>query len=218
MTMKKGALFLGGDFQTTPQIRKMTQGAAVIGAANGGAEHALKLGCEPTFVVGDLDSISEATIRRLKNTDIYPYATDKNKSDSELALEHMLSFSPQELIILGAVGGRIDHTLANLYLLSIIPPRIDAKILIKDGEIFFTRKKLKFAGDIGDLVSILPEGRRGARIKIDGLYYSLDHGDHGDHELLKFGSHGLSNRMTQKKVSIEVFKGSLYVVHYFKNG
>jgi thiamine pyrophosphokinase len=212
MTMKKGALFFGGDLHATPQIRKMIEGAGVIGAANGGAEHALKLGYEPTFVVGDLDSISEGVIRRLKKTDIYPYAPDKNKSDSELALEHMLSFSPRELIVLGAVGGRIDHTLANLYLLSIIPPKINAKILVKDGEIYFTRKKLKFEGDIGDLVSILPEGRRGARIKIDGFYYSLDH------ELLKFGSHGLSNRMTQKKVLIEVFEGSLYVFHYFKEG
>ncbi len=210
--MKKGALFLGGDLVATPQIRKVICEAVVIGAANGGAERALKLGYEPTFVVGDLDSISEATIRRLKNTDIYPYAPDKDKSDSELALEHMLSFSPQELIILGAVGGRLDHALANLYLLSLIPSKVDAKILMKDGEIYFTRKKLKFSGDIGDLVSILPQGPRGARIKIEGFYYSLNH------EFLKSGSHGLSNRMTQKKVSIEVFKGALYVVHYFKKG
>jgi thiamine pyrophosphokinase len=212
MAIKKGVLFFGGDFEITPRIRKMAKGATVIGAANGGTKHALKLGYEPTFVVGDLDSISEATIGRLKQTDIYPYAPDKNKSDSELALEHMLSFSPRELIILGALGGRFDHALANLHLLSTIPSSIDAKILIKDGEIYFTKKRLRFVGDIGDIVSILPEGRRGARIKMGGFYYSLDR------ELLKFGSHGLSNRMTQKEVSIEVFEGALYLCHYFKEG
>lgn len=209
MAMKKGILFFGGDFRITPEIRKVAKGARLIGAANGGAQHALKLGMEPTFIVGDLDSISEATIRRLKNTAIYPYAPDKDKSDSELALEQILSFSPKELIILGATGGRLDHTLANLSLLSTIPSSVRAKIVFDQGEIYFTKKRLTFEGEIDDVVSMLPQGERGARLKMNGFYYMLNH------ELLRFGSQGLSNRLTSKKASIEVFKGALFVFHYF---
>lgn len=207
--MKKGILFFGGDFRTTPEIRKMTKGARIVGAANGGTEHALKLGIEPTFIVGDLDSISQATIRRLKKTAIYPYASDKDKSDSELALEQMLTFSPKELILLGATGTRLDHTMANISLLSTIPPTVRAKIVFDQGEIHFTKKRLLFKGEIGDLVSLIPQGDRGAQVKINGFYYELNH------ERLRFGSHGLSNHLTRVKAVIDVFRGAVFVFHYF---
>jgi len=84
-------------------------------AADGGLDYALEAGLEPQVLVGDLDSISPAGLdwaRRHIKIDEHP--SDKDQTDTELALRHAVSLHPDRLILLAGGGDRLDHTLAAL--------------------------------------------------------------------------------------------------------
>lgn len=68
--------------------------------------------------VGDFDSVSmEEKAMIEKATKILPLPAHKNETDTEVAIFHALKHHYEEIILYGGLGGRIDHELANLYLL-----------------------------------------------------------------------------------------------------
>ena len=205
--MTQGLLFLGGELKKTRRLVNLAKGADVVIAADGGALNALKLGVQPDHIVGDLDSLSSKDLKKFKKARIHRHPSNKDKSDGELALELLLSQKPSEIIIFGTIGGRPDHSLSALQLLSKISKSILAKMVSHDFEIFFTEDWVTLRGKKGDLVSLLPQDREGAQVTTRGLCYALKN------QHLRFGSHGVSNRMTENKVGIKVLKGALFIFH-----
>ena len=203
----KGMLFLGGELRKTQRLIELTQKADVSVAADHGALNALKLGLQPDHIVGDFDSLPSKDLKKFKKARIHRYPSNKDKSDGELALEFLLSQNPSEIIIFGTLGGRPDHSLSALQLLAKIPKTICAKMVSHDFEIFFTEDQVMIHGKKGDLISLLPLERKGARVTTHGLFYTLKN------QHLHFGSHGLSNRMNAKKAVIKVLKGALFIFH-----
>jgi thiamine pyrophosphokinase len=91
---------------------------AVI-CADGGADPVLDAGLVPAVVLGDMDSLSYGARSRLQAAHIrmLEFPTNKDKTDLELALDHALTYAPERITVLGALGGdRLDHTLGNLKL------------------------------------------------------------------------------------------------------
>jgi len=204
----RGLLFLGGQIQKTARLKKFTRGNVFSVAADSGAGNALKLNVMPAAIVGDFDSIDAQTLKKCKHSEQIRYPKDKDQSDGELALAFLLSKKPTEILILGALGKRLDHMLANLSLLAQIPPKISAKIVDGKGDVYYVRKSFHLMGKKGDMVSVLSAPDRPARIKTTGLLYPLNH------QILRPGAHGLSNRMTHPCVSIRVSAGAVFVFHY----
>ncbi|MBI3017718.1 MAG: thiamine diphosphokinase [Deltaproteobacteria bacterium] len=203
----KAALFLGGELKKTPRLIKLAQSAEVVVAADHGALNALKLGIQPDHIVGDLDSLPSKELKKFKKAQIHRYPSKKDKSDGELALELLLSKKPKEIIIFGTIGGRPDHSLAALYLLASIPSSISAKMVSHDFELFFTEDLATIHGKKRDLVSLLPQNSTGAKVTTSGLAYPLKN------QSLSYSSRGLSNQMTQSKVSIHLLRGALFIFH-----
>lgn len=205
--MIQGILFLGGELKKTSRLVKLARNADVVVAADHGALNALKLGVQPDHIVGDLDSLSPKDRKRFKKAKFHRYPSKKDKSDGELALELLLSKNPKEIIIFGTMGGRPDHSLAALMLLTKIPKTIPAKMVSHNFELFFTQGHLTIEGKKGDLVSLLPQDSTGAKVTTFGLVYSLEN------QSLRYGSRGLSNGMVRKKAFIHVSQGALFVFH-----
>src|SRR4030066_1514941 len=94
----------------------------IVISADGGAENALKLNLIPDIVIGDMDSIKatvKENIREKSNKTRYiSTSADKDKSDTQLAVEYALDLGIKKMIILGALGDRIDHAIANILLLT----------------------------------------------------------------------------------------------------
>jgi thiamine pyrophosphokinase len=83
-------------------------------AVDGGLDHALAAGLEPTHLVGDLDSVSDEGLAwAARNADISRYPTDKDQTDTELALALASKFDPDRITLVGG-GDRLDHTIAGL--------------------------------------------------------------------------------------------------------
>jgi thiamine pyrophosphokinase len=188
-------------------------------AADGGFVRAERLGLRLTLLVGDLDSIDPASVERARAAGlrIERAATDKDESDSELALLAAIRLGATRITLLGALGGqRLDHLLANVGLLA-HPALIGRDLVLVDAPSRVTLLtapgpdggpiRRSFPGRPGDLVTLLPFGARVAGITTAGLRYPLVDGS-----LDPGPARGLSNERIAPVAEVSVRDGRLLVV------
>jgi len=105
-------------------------GHAIVLAVDGGIDHALGAGLQPSGLIGDLDSVSAGGLAWAKeHVTIDRHPTDKDRTDTELALAFAAAMNPARLTMIGG-GDRLDHTIAALGALGATEltsiPQIDA--------------------------------------------------------------------------------------------
>ena len=195
--MKRAVIFANGNLSDLSQAKNIITNEDCLIAADGGVKHVLKLGLVPQVVIGDFDSTPKnifkkiGRTRRSAPTKIIKYPRKKDKTDFELAIDFVLERKFQAIIIFGIFGDRIDHFLANIFLLAKIQTEnksIKVKIIEGKKEIYILNKEIIINGQIGDEVSIIPVSEKLYGIITDGLEYRLNN------ETLLFGStRGISN-------------------------
>jgi thiamine pyrophosphokinase len=192
--------------------RWVWEGDWIIGA-DGGAARALEWGLVPHLVIGDMDSLADQDRQALAahGCRFVTHPRAKDETDLELALTEAAQAGANEIVVLGALGGRIDHTLSNLLLLA-LPALEGVNVHIAGGaeEAVLVRSHgaVTLRGRPGDLVSLLPLGGDARGVTSRGLAWALQD------ETLRFGfSRGVSNEMTSSLAEIELTEGFLLVVH-----
>ncbi len=192
-------------------VRRWLDSATRLICADGGARAALSLGLQPDVVVGDLDSLDDAQQAQLAalgcRLAVYPVA--KDWTDLELALKLAMEEGATEVVILGALGGRLDQELANIMLLLL--PELDnvsVRIVDERQEIFVARSEATLAGQPGDIVSLIPWGGDVRGIITEGLMYPLR-----DEPLLAGPARGISNMMIGQVARVTLRSGALLVIH-----
>lgn len=106
-------ILLAGPLGVTDRLRVQTVGTRVI-AADGGIHHAQPLGLTPELWVGDFDSAAPEDGHPFPAMERQPHPPKKNATDGALAIEEALNRGATRLILVGAFGGRTDHTFALL--------------------------------------------------------------------------------------------------------
>jgi thiamine pyrophosphokinase len=218
--MKRVVIFVNGNLSDLSRAKKIINKQDYLIAADGGVKHILKLGLIPHVVIGDFDSTPLPLQKKLKKMckglinqtpTLIKYPTKKDKTDFELAIDYCLEKKFQEIIIFGILGDRIDHLLANIFLLTKIQTEnksIKIKIIEGNKEIYILNKKVIINGHIGDELSIIPLDNKLEGATADGLYYRLID------DTLSFGStRGISNVFIKTSVTIIVNNGIALVVH-----
>ena len=107
-----------GDVMSLDWVKAVVDRASLVIAADGGANHLHQIGRKPQLVVGDLDSVSAETRAWLKGVEQLRFSAEKDQTDLELAIQYAVRHSAEPIRIVGAFGGRIDHQLANILLLT----------------------------------------------------------------------------------------------------
>ncbi len=182
-------------------------------AADGGANLCVAWGWPVDAVVGDMDSV-DSSVRepawRRKGVPFLVSPVEKDETDLELALRLALERGATELVIAGALGGRIDHTLGNLALLA-LPALAAVPACIVDGDqtLWLVRDRLTVHGQPGDTLSLLPFGGDAHGVSLTGVRWPLHQA-----ELPLGPSLSISNRMTADQAEISVQAGLLLVVHF----
>jgi thiamine pyrophosphokinase len=203
-------IFANGSLPNPEIARALIRPDDFIIAADGGTRHALALGLTPNVVLGDFDSMTfDLRLLTEKGTQILKYPADKNETDLELALQHALTLNPDSILILAALGGRTDHTLANIALLT--DPRFSALDLrFNDGveEIFLCRDQARVRGRSGDIVSLIPWGGEVTGIVTSGLKWTLQ-----NETLYPEKTRGISNEMTAHEAAVSIESGLLLIIH-----
>ncbi len=185
--------------------------AELVVCADGGVHHARALGIHPDVVIGDLDSLPADARDELERagTKVIAFPTRKDETDLELALLYAVERGADHITVLGALGKRIDHELANLLLLA--HPRLAAvqiRVVAGNQELTLVRGEARFKGQVGDLLSLLPIGGDAQGITTWGLEYPLN-----DEALLFGPARGVSNVFTTAEPVVRVREGLLLAVH-----
>lgn len=166
----------------------------------------------PDVIIGDLDSIDQRTLKHYEkqNVKVIRFASEKDYTDTELALSYALQLKPQKISIFCALGGRIDHTLANIYLLSKgFDQGIDTFLVDEYCEAFVLNKQCSFIKETGKTVSLFALTPEVTGITLAGFHYPLEK------DVLKMGATlGISNRINQSRAGITIKKGKLLVIKY----
>ncbi len=209
--MPRTIIFANGTLPDIDSARRLLRPDDFILAADGGTRHALELGRAPNLVLGDMDSLNQADWKKLEqlNVPIEIFPRDKNETDLELAIERAIEIGNKEIIILAALGGRLDQTIANIALLT------DARLStfdlrLDDGveQAFFARTRSQVAGRSGDIVSLIPWGGDVHITSASGLKWPLS-----DEILYAHKPRGISNEMTADIANIEIKSGLLLIIH-----
>jgi thiamine pyrophosphokinase len=196
------------------RLAKLAPKAGLVIAADRGAEALLSLGLLPDILVGDMDSVEPSRLEALPTSvQVLRFSRDKDETDLELALLEAVRRAPEsaEMLILLALGGRMDHSLANLQLAA-RPELAGRRLRFLSGDQtlwpIIGPAVLEIDGATGDTVSLLPLGD-GVRIAgTRGLQWPLEAA------WLAVGpARGISNRMTEERAVIEVAAGFLLCVH-----
>jgi thiamine pyrophosphokinase len=212
----RAIIFANGELQDAQSTRKLIKPDTLVIAANGGTRHILAAGVTPDVVIGDLDSLSPGVQARIEaaGTQIVSFSPRKDETDLELALLHAAREGATEIVILAALGGRLDQTIANVLLLALPEMEgIDARIVDGVQEAFLVRDKAAISGQPGDTVSLIPLGGDAEGVTAEGLEWPL-------HEAtLRFGpARGVSNVLTAEQARVRVERGMLLCVVIRKNG
>jgi len=205
-------VFTNGVIENPERARGAAEGADLVIAADGGVRHCLRLGVIPKIVVGDLDSLADDDRQTLEasGTEFVVHPQDKDQTDLELALLAAVAREVDEIIVLGAMGGRIDMTLANVHLLALPEvSEIQVELWLGDQTAWLIRPPGgTIRGELGDTVSLIPLGGPAKGVNTRDMRYSL-----GD-ETLEFGpARGISNVVAGPQPRIELRAGSLLAVH-----
>jgi len=181
--------------------------ADLIIAADSGAAHLMALNRLPHIIIGDLDSIAPRTLQffEKKGIDIQTHPIRKNRTDTQLCLTHALDLGADDITFLAATGTRLDHTLANIFMLTqLTDAGVQARILDPHNEICLVKDRLELSGDPGDLLSLIPVSPMVEGVTLQGLAYPLE-----NHTLYLGSSLGISNYFMEKKAVISIRSGIL---------
>lgn len=206
----KALLILNGEKVNSTTILKLKDESDFILSADGGTDYCVELGIIPDLVIGDLDSISPKTLDILKKKEvpINVFPIKKDKTDSQLSIEYLMDKGAEEITIIGAIGSRIDHTLANILLLKTIKDKgIKGKIVHNNNIIYIIDDELILDKKNGYFVSIIPIESKGVLVSLKGFEYNLSK------VKIDFASTlGVSNFVIDEKGYIKVHEGQCLVV------
>ncbi len=209
----KICIILNGEIKNYDYINSIISNASYdyIICSDGGANHAYNMNILPDYIIGDLDSTSKDIIAyyKSKNVKFKKFPTKKDETDTELSIKLSEKLNAKQIDLIGALGGRIDHTIANINLLYYIRKKgIKPRIITDKEEVYIAiDEELTIDGKKGDIVSILPIRNDAKGITLKNLEYPLENQD------IEFSTPlGISNVMTDSSCNIKVNEGSIIII------
>ncbi len=205
----RALILANGDPPTQSLLARLAAEHDLLIAVDGAALKAVRLGVLPNIVSGDFDSLNLDTAKAaLPDAEFLP-TPDQNETDLEKAFNIALGRGASEVTIIGAAGGRIDHTLGNFCrLLRWREELPDFPVtIVEDGsEVRAMASELTLETEIDDAISLLSYDGR-ARVSIDGVRWPLEN------HLLPVGVGGLLNEAIAPKVHVKAIDGTILVCH-----
>ncbi len=172
--------------------------------ADSGYHSAVEMGLSPDILVGDMDSFrgelpSEIQVIRAKS--------EKDETDTHLAVIEALSRGCDEILILGGAGGRFDHTMANIWLLKLIlDSGATGWIIDGNNRITVINKKTTLKKDAG-YISVLPIFGGAKGVCLQGFKYPLSGANLASGAVV-----GISNEIVSSDAAIDIRDGYLLVI------
>ncbi|MEW8972774.1 MAG: thiamine diphosphokinase [Tissierellaceae bacterium] len=206
----KGLIISSGYIKEHNLLKKMVFEHDYIVCADGGVDHLMNIGEIPNAVIGDLDSISDKGLKFIQDNDVevLKFPVMKDKTDTELAILHILDKGIDRLTLMGVTGSRLDHTMANILLLKKLHEKgIDARIVDDNNIIYIANERMEVEKREDYNISIIPINDDGIVVSLIGFLYPLNK------KYIEFASTlGISNCIVEDFGTILIHRGKALVI------
>lgn len=202
----KAFIYTGGQIDPS-NITEHPKGEDLCIAADSGFRNAQTLGVTPSLLLGDFDSLGACSIP--KETECVKVPAEKDFTDTQLAVDTAIQKGATEIVIIGGLDGRLDHTLSNLAILEDLNQR-KIHCLITDG-----KNRVQYIHSTSTLIaksgfrylSLLTISEKAKGVSIEGCKYPLQNAT-----LSRNFQYAVSNEITRNCALISVRKGGIYIV------
>lgn len=213
--MNKILIITGGEVDITSS-QKYTESIkySIIIAVDGGLKTAKILNLLPDIILGDFDSVSLELLEEYKEKgcEIIKLNPMKDDTDTEVAYVKALEYDAKEIHILGGLGSRFDHSLANVFLLKrAYEAGIKAYIIseycrisIISGHTEVERENL-----YGKYISLIQFDGNAIGVTLKGFVYGLDKFDFDTAKTYRLG---ISNELANEKATIDIEEGYMLMI------
>ncbi len=187
-------------------IRNEIPQNAFVLCADRGYSHAKAAGITPSVIIGDFDSCTDELP---ENAEVISLQREKLYTDTVHCIDNALQKGYDELVVLAATGGRLDHTVANLCALEYTQNKGGRAVLLSEREEIrlLGEGRHNFSGCGGLTFSLFPFGCETAVISVSGAHYPLDRYAYESRNPV-----GVSNIFEGEISEIEVHSGRLLMI------
>lgn len=205
-------LICGGDITAAFLQNYLEQHTdAVVYAVDGGLTVADRAQVMPDVLVGDFDTADETLVAGYEcRCRVLRHVPEKDATDTELAVDDALAQGADRIVLLGATGSRMDHTLANIHMLyRILEQKKEGFLVNENNRIslhnasFFVRKENLF----GMYLSFLPFYGDVKGLVLSGVKYPLSGKD-----MTAGNSLGVSNEAKDDIIKVSFEAGYLLMI------
>ena len=202
----KAFIFTGGSIRKE-NITETPDAEDIIIAADSGYNNAREMGMVPHLLVGDFDSLGKKNIPSGLKTVELP--EEKDVTDTQVAIDAAIENGASQIVIIGGLDGRLDHTLSNLALLrflfekniyAVITDGVNRVRYIKSTSTLLARSRFKY-------FSIIADDEKVKGVDIEGGKYPLKNGT-----IFRNHQFAVSNEITGNCALIAVKKGGIFIV------
>ena len=208
----KALILVNGELNSPGVLRRRIRAETfdLVLGADRGARYAKTLNVTLDAVIGDLDSLPDSARQSIGNVEFISYPSGKNETDLELALLYAKEQGAERIVIIGAMGGRMDMTIGNIMLItntSFSSCRIEVWHGEQTGWVIKPPGE-DISGRLGDTFSFIPLGGNASGITTEGLAYPLKGA-----ELPSGSVRGISNLLEKSSAHVKLLNGLLLAVH-----
>ena len=202
----KAFVFTGGNIRPE-NITEKPEADDIIIAADSGYNNAKAMGITPHLLVGDFDSLGKSNIPSGIKTIELP--EEKDVTDTHVAVDAAIENGASQIVIIGGLDGRLDHTLSNLAILrdlfdkniyTVITDGVNRVRYIKSTSTLIARSRFKY-------FSLVADDEKIKGVDIEGGKYPLKNG-----VIFRNRQFAVSNEITGNCALISVKKGGLVIV------
>ncbi|WP_318036051.1 thiamine diphosphokinase [Halobacillus shinanisalinarum] len=202
----------GGPKEFIPELSEYDGKDMIWIGADQGAEVIIEQGGRLDIAVGDFDSVSVSSLAAIKEaaarTDTYP--NEKNETDLEIAIQEAIMHEPEQILLFGVTGGRLDHSLINIQVLyPLLNKGIKGTIIDRQNQLELVGEGMHKLKKIDKYlyVSFLPITLEVKELCLTGFYYPLQGAQ------LSYGStRCISNQLIEEQGTFSFTEGILLVV------
>lgn len=202
----KAFVYTGGSI-FPENITEHPKGDDLIIAADSGLLNATSLGVTPDILLGDLDSLGDTEAP--KNTEVLRVPAEKDFTDTQLAVDTAIKKGASEIVIVGGLDGRLDHTLSNLAILEeLSEKRIHAHITNGANRVRYISSTSTLIPRSGyKYLSLLCLSEKVKGVSVEGCKYPLKNAT-----LKRSFQYAISNEIVGNCALISVRKGGIYII------
>ncbi|QCT07931.1 thiamine diphosphokinase [Ruminococcus bovis] len=192
------------------EIKSLCTNDDFIVCADSGYSFAKKAGLTPNLIIGDFDSLKEELPQ---NTEVVKLNTHKDDTDTEHCVMECIRRGYKDFLLLGSIGGRTDHTFANIATLAFLSEYNYNGIARNNGEEIRILKEGSYEmnNKKGLIFSVFPYGCESVNVTYKGAEYMLNN------KTLTYNvSRGISNVFVDDEAEITINRGRAILLTYYK--